>query len=415
MTKELTLFVMAVLLSRSLLLIFLGAALDGREFTDDIDMLQEIARHPLQLLTGETKYAQHPPLLGVVEWIFFEPVDLFTNDFYNLRIVLIFYDVVAAALLWLALNGSEVTRRERILLGLTYLILPSQWMSSVVMAQDEVIAAAFLVGVLLCVSKGQNISALLVASLGVAAGKIFIILPLIALILLLPTPSIVKRLVLGSLPMILAYGVQFFSTVTRIEDVPLASFQPTAPFSVSLWVWLSLLLNLNVVETLRYSTILGLLASLVPIALVLLRRYRSNTNSEQVEISTDKVAALFYSVLAWFFTFFYHVNPEYLTLLSICALLMRPRPAFLVAHVTLTGVAWLVNFAYGIVRVTESTRQAQGKAKFAKLYQDISPVDAHALYETALAAGIVLILVLAVWSTVIALSQRTHLTPVVDA
>lgn len=222
---------------------------------------------------------------------FFEPVDQSTNDFYNLRIVLIFYDVVAAALLWLALNGNEVTRRERILLGLTYLILPSQWMSSVVMAQDEVIAAAFLVGILLCVSKGQNIPALLVASLSVAAGKIFIILPLIALILLLPTPSIVKRLVLGSLPMILAYGVQFFSAVTRIEDVPLASFQPTAPFSVSLWVWLSLLLNLNVVETLRYSTILGLLASLVPIALVLLRRYRSNTNSEQVEISTDKVAA----------------------------------------------------------------------------------------------------------------------------
>src|SRR6185312_8596581 len=64
LSRDFTLFILALLLFRLLLLVMLGSFVEEREFTDDVDMLQEIARHPFKLLIGHSRYAQHPPLLG---------------------------------------------------------------------------------------------------------------------------------------------------------------------------------------------------------------------------------------------------------------------------------------------------------------------------------------------------------------
>ena len=104
LSRDFTLFILALLLFRLLLLVMLGSFVEEREFTDDVDMLQEIARHPFKLLIGHSRYAQHPPLLGFAEAAFFAPVDVFANEFENYRITLILYELLGGALLWFALS-----------------------------------------------------------------------------------------------------------------------------------------------------------------------------------------------------------------------------------------------------------------------------------------------------------------------
>jgi hypothetical protein len=412
LSRDFTLFILALLLFRLLLLVMLGSFVEEREFTDDVDMLQEIARHPFKLLIGHSRYAQHPPLLGFAEAAFFAPVDVFANEFENYRITLILYELLGAALLWFALSlyPEPVTRTTRLLLASAYLLLPSQWMSSVVMAQDEIIAFVFILAVLACIAARRYSAALLVAGFGVAAGKIFIILLLFPLLALSPSPKLWKRLLIGATPVALAYLVQFVGAFTWVDHVPLASFHPAAPFSISFWTWLTPLLGLSVPHTLRISGTLGLTASVVlTLVAIYLWEDVNLKNASSSQRLTENIATLFYAVLAWFFAFFYHVNPEYLALLSACVLLMRPGLAFLLAHATLCTLAWLVNFAYGIDKSLSSTKALHGKAKFVRLYQEYSPLDPHTVYELALAVSVALLIGLAVWSTVLTLARiRVH-------
>jgi len=411
-SREFILFLLALLAFRLLLLVLLGTFVEEREFTDDVDMLQEIARHPFKLLIGHSRYAQHPPLLGFVEAVLFAPVAVFANDFNNYRITLILYELLGGALLWYALSlyPESATPRMRLLLASAYLLLPSQWMSSVVMAQDEIIACVFILAILACLASRRYSAALFVAGFGVAAGKIFILLLLFPLLALLPSPKLWKRMVIGVIPVALAYAVQFLGAFSWVDQVPLASFHPAAPFSISFWTWLTPLLGISVAHTLRISGTLGLTASVVLtlVAIFLWEDVDLKKESSSQRL-TENLAALFYAVLAWFFVFFYHVNPEYLTLLSACVLLMRPGVAFLLAHAALCTLAWMVNFAYGIDKSLTSTKALHGKAKFVKWYQDYSPLDPHMVYELALAVSVALLIGLAVWSTVLTLARvRVH-------
>ena len=294
----------------------------------------------------------------------------------------------------------------RLLLASAYLLLPSQWMSSVVMAQDEIIAFVFILAILACLAGRRYSAALLVAGFGVAAGKIFILLLLFPLLALLPSPKLWKRLVIGVTPVALAYAMQFLGAFTWVDQVPLASFHPAAPFSISFWTWLTPLLGLSVAHTLRISGTLGLTASVVlTLVAIYLWEDVDLKNASSTQRLTENLAALFYAVLASFFAFFYHVNPEYLALLSACVLLMRPGLAFLLAHAGLCTLAWLVNFAYGIDKSLTSTKALHGKAKFVKLYQEYSPLDPHTVYEVALAVSVALLIGLGVWSTVLLLKR----------
>jgi hypothetical protein len=410
LSRDFLLFSLALLISRLFLLILLGSFVEGREFTDDVDMLQDIARHPFMLLIGHSKYAQHPPLLGLTEAVFFTPVDAFANNFNNYRFTLIVFELIGGAVFWfaLSLHPETVTPRMRLLLGSAYVLLPSQWMSSVVMAQDEIIAFVFILAILACIAARRYSAALFVASLGAAAGKIFLILVLFALLALLPSPKLGRRLFIGAAPLTIAYAVQFLGAFTAVDQVPLAAFHPAAPFSISIWTWLTPLLGLSVAHTLRISGTLGLTASVL---LTLVTIYRWETDTAPSQRMTENIAALFYAVLAWFFAFFYHVNPEYLALLSACALLMRPGFAFLLVHAGLCTMAWLVNFAYGIDRAVTSGRALHGKAKFVSLYLQYSPIDAHALYESTLIASVALLVGLATWSAAISLSRMKASAP----
>ena len=395
LSREFVVFILVLLISRLFLLALLGSFVEGREFTDDVDMLQEIARHPFTLLIGHSRYAQHPPLLGFAEAAFFAPVDVFADEFNNFRVTLILYELLGGVLLWfgLSLNPESVTPRMRLLLASAYLLLPSQWMSSVVMAQDEIIAFVFILAILACLAGRRYSAALLVAGFGVAAGKIFILLLLFPLLALLPSPKLWKRLVIGVTPVALAYAMQFLGAFTWVDQVPLASFHPAAPFSISFWTWLTPLLGLSVAHTLRISGTLGLTASVVlTLVAIYLWEDVDLKNASSTQRLTENLAALFYAVLASFFAFFYHVNPEYLALLSACVLLMRPGLAFLLAHAGLCTLAWLVNFAYGIDKSLTSTKALHGKAKFVKLYQEYSPLDPHTVYEVALAVSVALLI-----------------------
>jgi hypothetical protein len=177
-------FVGAMLLTRLGLLAVLGRLVHGQEFTEDVHMLIGMARAPFEILMGDTlRYGQHPPLLPLLEALVVIPLERFLSDFYAIRLAFIVYETLAAWFFWRALVilVPEIGMRHRI--EAAFVILPMGWMTSTIMAQDEVIAASLLTGVFWLITDRHFAWALFLCGLSVVAGKIFLIVPLVALIL----------------------------------------------------------------------------------------------------------------------------------------------------------------------------------------------------------------------------------------
>jgi len=367
---------LAVVVSRGILLALLGRMVHGREFTSDVEMHMEMVRQPLYQFLGQLpQHAQHPPLLGLMEAIFAWPLGQVMSDFYAIRIAFLLYEGLMALFLVATLFHLELEPRIRrwVLAGIV--VLPMGWMTTVVMAQDEIVGAFFMALVLWLISSGRARAALVTAGFSVVAAKIFLVVPLLALVALLRAGRLPSRVLAAFTPIVVVYLWVYGASVARGGAMGLAGFVPQAYFGCNLWVLLIDAFHISSAVARRVSAALALTGSMAPLVVLFLRRETPSPRS---------FACLMASMLLWVLVLFYHINPEYYVLCLpplLIAVRSRWEAAWLVALCT---APWAVNFFYGVQRAMNEAGSAAASNAFVRLYQALFPVPPGIMYLVAL-------------------------------
>jgi hypothetical protein len=300
-------FALAVLASRILLLAVLRIATGGQELSNDTAMHMGMIRHPMSVLLS-TGYSQNPPLLPFIETLLGYPLQLFLSDFLTLRLVMIAYETVLAVLFYRLLNALALSEARRGFCFGAFLLLPMGWMTSVVMAQDEVIAAAaFLVPLLLFVS-GRQRAALFACGVGVVAAKLFIGLELLTLAALGGRRRLLQYLLLGLAPIGITYGAMTLHCLLHGLPPPLLGFRPDPTYGTNFWILLRVYAGIDLRAVGPYSGLLALAASLAPAAMLLRSRRARDLGLDDRPILISVAAN---TSLLIFFSLFYHINAEY--------------------------------------------------------------------------------------------------------
>ncbi len=336
-----------LLLSRLLLLAALYAITGGHELSNDTPMHMGMIRQPLSvLLHSIPEYAQNPPLLPFLETVAGYPLQLRLNDFLSLRLVMIGYETVLGLLFFLLLNALKLPAGHRRLCLWGFLLLPMGWMTSVVMAQDEVIAAvAFVLPVLLWV-RGYERAAILACGIGVIAGKLFIGVELLSLIALSDSRTWIRRACLGFSPVVLTYGVMTLYQLSTRHPLPLVGFRPDPSYGINFWIVLKTYANVDLRSIGPYSGVAALLVSmLAPVLAWRTGVHRSDPSLVVVTVSTS---------LMWFFALFYHVNPEYLIMTLPLMLATAVSRADAWACVLLAVLPWAGKFFQNAVFMSKA-------------------------------------------------------------
>ncbi len=367
--------------SRVTLLLLLGWLVKGKEFTDDVFMHMARVRAPFQMFTG-VRTSHQPPLLGVFEAPLAYPLQMFVSDFYAIRITYLAYETLAAWFFWLALRALLPQARERRRAAAAFVLLPIGWMTSVVMAQDEVVATAFLAAVLWLLATRRLWAALAVCSLAVLSAKIFMMIPLVALVLLLPVGNLVTRGLAAFVPIGLVYAWTLFALARQHQGAPLADFTPNADFGVNGWV---LLPAIPPATARTISSALAVVGGMVPLALAWLRPKTFDVRA---------AATLFGAMFFWVLFLFYHVNPDYYLIVYPALLLVLRSRTELALAAAMATAPYAVNFFYG-VDTAERYHTHGGKEVFVKIYQMFVPVAPALLLQIALWATTLLTLAIA--------------------
>ncbi|MGQ0617945.1 MAG: hypothetical protein ACT4PW_13305 [Acidimicrobiia bacterium] len=363
--------------SRLMLLAAVVAFTNSEEFTEDAPMLAGLALHPFDVLAGHTAtYGQHPPFLGLLVAVVFVPVRALTSDFVALRLSFIVWEAVAAGLAVAAVDAvfDDPGRRRWARLGL--LVLPMGWVTSTVMAQDEVIAAAFVAAALWLVAIERPRAALVVAGAGVLAGKIFLLVVVAVLVTGLRCATARRRAALALAPVVVLYGGCVAAAAARDQPLPLVSFDPDPFFGVNAWVE-ALARDLVSLSTARASS--ELLVAAVIGWLVWAARRRSRSP----EPAAAQLAAVMAAGLTWSWLLFFHVNPEYYVLLMVPALAVASGRRQRTVVVALATVPWAVNLFYA---ADHRVDQEGAKARISDFVARAVPGDPHWWYLASLAA-----------------------------
>lgn|GEM_PF-2282072 len=372
---DLAVLLTALVVVRCVMLFALGGLCDASEFTDDWNWHIAVSERPLMLIQGETlSHGQHPTLLPIILSPFLRAWRSLLADFYAVRATWISFEVLALFLVWWSAL-YHLGRRMRILTFAMWIASPVAWMTTVVMAQDEIVAAAWLAAVLLLLTRKRFALAIGVCALGVAAAKIYLALPLLALIVCLRSPSFFRRLGLGVALAGGPYVVSALLAVAGNNPLPLVGFWPAAPFGVNAWA---------LVSTAMAPAIAGALSgALVICALTGIALYSRTIHAppQLLAIRTSE------AMLCASFWLFYHVNPEYYVLPAmLIALRLRSLRAAIAYHCALS-LFWFVNFFYGVACYTR-TGTGSGKQPFVALYGALFAFPPEALHKVSLVAAV---------------------------
>ena len=371
-----TVFIVVLFLSRLAILLAIGYLAGGVEFTDDVRSHVNYAAHPLAFIQEPPlQGAQHPPLLPLLEGIFYFPFKFILPDFYSMRLVYIIYELLAGLFFYMiATHDLRGDWRYLIL----YTINPTGWMTSTVMAHNETIASFWLLFSLWLVFSGRNRAALLVAGLGVVAAKVLIGIGLTALVMKLQRPNFWRRLLLAIAPIAILYSV----CPANLKG--LTSFAPYVPFGTSIWTIIESFHDLNPKLERLMSGILtaGVILGVFLQAGQILER--------RMLIRLVAVGYLLFLML------FYHVNPKYYALVAPLLILeVSDAWSFFLVSMSLT-VPWMVNLAYGVSHAMAFGSTTPGKAQFVNLYLALIPLDPGATWHVIIAVNIVFTALLAV-------------------
>lgn len=353
--RELMCWVGVLLASRLLLLGLLMALTAGADpSAADTALHVEQAREPFRYLLGGASRGNMPPLLGSLLAVTLGPLLGVFSDGTALRLALIGWEALIIALmvgLLRTLPAFAATDRRRVLAA--WMLTPMAWMTSTVAGQDEVIATAWVVAALFCWSRGCWSWAALLAGLGVAAGKVFLIVLLAAMVALLPLRAALRCGAVGGLPVVLSYGIATWTALQQGGAAPMSGFRPQILFGTTPWTLLDKWGLVGVDTARRASMIIVGLALAILFASVVRRTWQvaqdhSAPGAAHLRNPTRALVSLWTSAIAVVWLGFYHVNPEYY-LLALPGLLLLQRGARQHLRLgVLLAVPWVVNVAYAV-------------------------------------------------------------------
>ena len=169
-------------------------------FLDDIHMLYYGGTHPLCLITGSLAgisgtYAPLEPLI-------YAPFTAICNSLNGVRLATFTFEFLT--LLMMILIGNKIIKEDTLhKIVLIYILIPLSWVESIVWAQDEILAALFLLVVLYFKLRDKEDLAALSLGLTCVCSKI---IPLIIFVPLLLTANNKKKTILLTiLPLVAIY------------------------------------------------------------------------------------------------------------------------------------------------------------------------------------------------------------------
>jgi hypothetical protein len=383
----------------------------GRELSDDSQMLWGLLREPWAMLSGASwQHSQHPPFLGAMLAIAVAPWRGWLPDMVALRLGLITWELVGVGFLVAALQRTVRTSghltpisspTDRWLVWLPAM-LPMGWMCSVVMAQDECVAVAWLALVLWLLAHQRWHAALWAAGGGVLAGKVFLALLAGSAVLLVPAGALWSRALRAGAPVLLVYAGLVLSARLHGAQPPLVGFHPSAEFGINAWVWAAQA-GMSGEACRTWSALLTAPLLVLPVWGVWRAKYWTRPLPERSVV--HEVAGLTLALWAWLFVAFYHVNPEYVALLLPCLLLVLPVYWPLTQRLqalTLVGilgvVPWMINFFFGL-KVFDRRATTSGKAAFARIYDSMTSLPPALGHELAVLLCTLTLLWLAISAT----------------
>lgn len=382
------LFLIALLVSRLVLLFILARLTGGRDFSDDSAIHLSMARNPLEVFFASNEGTAHfPPLLPIFEsslgWI----LQQWVPSFYVLRLTFIAFEAIAFLLTWRALAVFKKPN-ERRLLALLWIVMPMAWMTSVVMEQEDILSAVFSAAIVLLVGTGRIDAAIVVCSVATVAAKIFFLVPLLGLVAgfpVKPASATFRRVILAMLPILIIYGIAMAIWTANGKGMALLSFTPPTQLSTSFWALLPKVTHMPDVTAKRLSMPLALIGGILP--LVLYKWQRMN----QMPTPTQLVR-LMAAMWLWVFVLFYGICPEYYMMLVPLLMVVLPLRMATPVLGGMFSIAWAINFFYGVEAAT-APEAAERKAAFIRLYHTIFPVAPGILHNVSL----IVFAVLSVW------------------
>lgn len=368
------LLVTLVALSRSLLALAIHALVSGREYSDDIHMHLAMVLDPFCILKGLPEHAQHPPLLPLVEAVFATPLMLGFSPYWALRLTYLAWEVLLAlCFLGVLSSVTEDIRARRVGLA-CFIAFPMGWMTTVVMPQDEVIAATFIMAMIALIGRGMILRGLFIGGIGVIAGKIFVVLPLGALVLLLRRSTLIHR---GVAAFALPIALQLFVQVQQAGQEGLLNFSPAAAFGANIWPLLMPITGLSPGVALKLTALIaGGISGGVVLALWVRCRSRGDAGIE----FAIRVALI---SMLWVWAIFYHVGTSYFMMTFPLQLLLARRLLDYGLTFGLATLPWAVNFFYGVANAWDGPSES-GKMVFVRLYQRVTTVDPHMVHAVLL-------------------------------
>lgn len=374
------LWALAVAVTRAGLAVALGLALKWSDPSDDVTFQMMYAADPGVLLglseIEEGRYLPpFPPLLPVVLFLISLPTKLIGGSAGTFLAMRLGYAVLEGLGLWgtrAAMRASGVPGRGLLGASLLWLAMPVGWMSASVICQEESVGVAFAALMVWLVVKQRLGWALVVAGVGVVAGKVYFLVPIAGMVLAGPIDwkTLLTRGACGFGPIAVVYGF----AAAMGGGFGLASFTPQVEPSINLFGLVPLVQDVDDGVLKRVSAVPALLLGMLP---VVVARFRGGLWSGRVE-GVDLVRVITAQWL-WVFFSFYLVSPEYF-ILVVPGVLVSLRGAWSrwAWVLGLLTIPWGTNFAYGVGLALERAGDGPvtgGKAAFVKIWQAVMPID----------------------------------------
>ena len=225
-----------VLVTRVLIALFFYQMVGASEFSEDVRIQRMMLADPFAPFLGRASaLSAYPPLLSPVVSLFAAPLRLLFGPFLAFRFALVIWETLTALLLWAGLRRLGVPPGERRLALIAWITLPTVWITTAIMAQDEIIAALFAAGMLYFLAHDRPIPALVTAGFAVVTAKLFFILPAAALVVAWRGDRFWRRALAAFIPVLLIYGWVVAAAILNGGDLPLVGYRPPT-LGVSFWI-----------------------------------------------------------------------------------------------------------------------------------------------------------------------------------
>jgi hypothetical protein len=345
-----TIVVLVALAVALRVLVFAGATAVGPDDSvSDVQYHAQLVHHPVEHLRGSLPdVRQYAPYLGFLERATAAPwLALGTSDTTALRLGAITWDVFGMLLLVVVL----ARRRADLALagGLVWAIAPLLWPASAYAAQDEPIAAAFLVVALVFLLAGWRSAGIVTLVVALFAAKVLLAPVLLAVLLTGPGGRArSKESTLTALALAGAAAVTWVLSDTDGLSQQLRYHSDNVAFSMTPWSTMVL----HHVVTPATANRLSIALAAVAVGAVIVTWSRTSRTSRAGGDPTIGGAQLASALLITTFALLAISNPEYLCLVVPVAIVAGAVATVQVPWgLVLAGaLAWSVNVVYYLLR-----------------------------------------------------------------